>query len=262
MTSAFPVVKARRALGARFRNAKFDPRLVGAGMAVLAAVAVGGSVLSEQASTKADEVAAPVAELCQRGGEAGTQLANSGACAAADDVAAGTGPYVSTLTGPRGRAGEPGEPGAPGTPGEPGPGGTPGEPGAPGEVGPGGEPGGTGPSGEPGAPGESIEGPEGQPGAAGEPGQRGAPGESITGPAGPGGPAGLQGPIGPQGEPGPPGADSTVPGPQGPPGPTCPAGSSLEPVEFASGETGLGCVTSDGATGGSTNGGPSTGVTE
>ncbi|HLU59488.1 MAG TPA: hypothetical protein VKZ81_28845 [Pseudonocardia sp.] len=33
-------------------------------------------------------------------------------------------------------------------------------------------------------------------------------------------------------------------GPRGPAGPTCPTGSTLAPVEFASGETGLGCVTS------------------
>jgi hypothetical protein len=31
-------------------------------------------------------------------------------------------------------------------------------------------------------------------------------------------------------------------GPKGDAGPTCPAGTSLQPVEFASGETGLGCV--------------------
>jgi hypothetical protein len=36
------------------------------------------------------------------------------------------------------------------------------------------------------------------------------------------------------------------PGEQGEPGPTCPPGSTLEPVLFASGESGLGCVTGDG----------------
>lgn len=114
-------------------------------------------------------------------------------------------------------------------------------------VGPKGDKGDKGDTGEPGAD-STVPGPAGQPGVAGANGQNGIDGSdgadsSVPGPMGPAGPAGPAGANG---------ADSTVPGPEGPagpqgePGPTCPDGSTLEPVTFASGEAGLGCVTSAG----------------
>ena len=52
---------------------------------------------------------------------------------------------------------------------------------------------------------------------------------------------GAPGADGADGTPGAPGADGAD-GAAGPPGPTCPQGTSLQPVTFASGQSGLGCV--------------------
>ncbi len=60
----------------------------------------------------------------------------------------------------------------------------------------------------------------------------------IPGPQGPAGPQGETGATGPQGEPGPKG-DTGNPGTDGQ---TCPSGSQLAAVTYASGETGYGCV--------------------
>jgi len=70
-------------------------------------------------------------------------------------------------------------------------------------------------------------------------------------PEGPRGARGPQGETGPTGEPGrPPTAEeirtavaAELAENPPPPGPTCPEGSTLQPVTFASGERGLGCVT-------------------
>ena len=162
-------------------DTRFDPRLVVTGITLLVAASVAGFGMFDIASRQADDVAAPVANLCREGGETGARLADTGACGAAGAVESGVGPYQSKV------------------------------------------------------------GPQGAPGRAGAMGPAGPPGADSTVP----GPVGPQGPIGLTG---PPGADSTVPGPAGPPGPTCPNGTALAPVMFASGETGLGCVTTSTST--------------
>lgn len=123
-----------------------------------------------------------------------------------------------------------------------------------------------GPQGERGPAGASVVGPKGDPGPAGGPGPAGptgAPGKDST-VAGPTGPAGATGPAGTDGvdgrngtdgkdgRDGPAGKDGAK-GDKGDPGAngrdgttTCPDGSALEPVTFASGQDGLGCVTSAG----------------
>lgn len=112
--------------------------------------------------------------------------------------------------GPQGEPGTPGQPGAPGTPGSDGQDGIAGQPGTPGSP--------------------------GSPGAPGTPG-----GEGPMGPQGPMGPEGPQGPMGPEGPMGPRGLEGPK-GDEGEPGPSCPDGTSLKPVVFASGQSGLGCV--------------------
>lgn len=219
---------------AAVRGARFDPRMVLAGVTLLFLAALAGFGLAQVAMNKADKVATPVAAICRSNSAASIELTTSGACTAADEAST-VGPYVIT------EEGEPGEPGEQGPEGEPG---RPGEPGADSTV-----PGPVGPSGEPGADGEpGDEGPEGEPGDQGEPGEpgsdppcldepdgcRGAPGED--------GADGAPGEDGSDGAPGEDGAQGD-PGVQGPPGPSCPPGTNLEPVVFASGEDGLGCVT-------------------
>lgn len=79
----------------------------------------------------------------------------------------------------------------------------------------------------------------GQPGANGLDGADGKDGSDGIGVNG------IDGKNGADGKDGRDGADSTVPGPVGPrgePGPACPDGTSLQPVTFASGQTGQGCV--------------------
>jgi len=156
-----------------------------------------------------------VTAACTRGDvvqtPAGQNLCQRGAEAQSAPIpgpAGERGPAGESIVGPKG---DPGEPGADG------------QPGADSTV-----PGPMGPQGQPGADGQP--GSDGSAGPAGVDGQPGQPGESIPGPAGPMGPQGEQGPEGEQGD----------------PGPTCPDGSTLQTVEFASGETGLGCVTSTG----------------
>lgn len=112
--------------------------------------------------------------------------------------------------------------GAAGVPGDRGPQGDRGTVGATGERGPRGERGEVGPMGPAGRPGvDGVNGIDGQPGA-----------------QGPTGPQGETGATGPQGEPGPKG-DTGNPGTDGQ---TCPSGSQLAAVTYASGETGYGCV--------------------
>lgn len=86
----------------------------------------------------------------------------------------------------------------------------------------------------------------GTPGTPGTPGEDGADGMSPPCLSEPGQCRGAPGKDGQDGQDGVDGADSTVPGPAGPPGPTCPEGTALQPVTFASGEEGLGCVTGGG----------------
>ncbi|MDN5920522.1 MAG: hypothetical protein L0I76_36400, partial [Pseudonocardia sp.] len=90
---------------------RFDPRAVAAGVVLLVLSLIGASILFYLASKQADDVAAPVATLCQQGGETAARLTDTGACGAAGEVRTGVGPYKSsteTVTG------EPGAPGAPG----------------------------------------------------------------------------------------------------------------------------------------------------
>lgn len=213
-----------------WRNARFDPRAVLAGIVLLFLVSVSGYIWGDQAARKADEVAAPVAQLCQQGGATGAKLRDSGACGAAGEVVQGTGPFRSDIVGLRGVAGSPGGVG------------TPGRPGADSTV-----PGSPGKAGEPGAD-STIPGADGQPGANGTDGLPGLDG--TDGDAGVDGLPGLDGANGVDGAPGapgPPGADGKdgQDGATGPPGPTCPDGTSLQPVVFSTPDgdrNGLGCV--------------------
>lgn len=168
------------------RDARFDPRLVLIGLLLLASGTVGGFAMAGQARQAADDVAAPVAALCQEGGPTGAQLADTGACTAAQST--GVGPFQSELVtgangarGPAGATGQPGQstPGTAGAPGTTGTGGTPGTNGAAGTPGVAGTGGTTGADGvtpacvsEPG----QCRGPEGSPGKPGDPGASGAPG--------------------------------------------------------------------------------------
>lgn len=170
------------------RNARFDPRMVIAGFVVLALGVATLGLTTERAGSKADEVAAPVAVLCQEGGTTGARLAQSGACSAAANVQQGTGPFRSEV-----QVGADGKPGAPGQPGVPGAS----QPGAPGQPGTSGTPGAIGQAGINGVDGVSpaclaepdlcrgvngidgingVNGASGLPGKAGEPGAPGAPG--------------------------------------------------------------------------------------
>lgn len=121
--------------------------------------------------------------------------------------------------------------GAAGVPGDRGPQGDRGTAGTTGERGPRGERGEAGPMGPPGRPG--VDGANGVDGVNGIDGQPGA--------QGPAGPQGETGATGPQGEAGPKGVTGD-PGTPGVDGQTCPAGSQLAAVTYASGETGYGCV--------------------
>lgn len=226
MTAALTRVRQRLTGG---RPVRFDPRLVVAGIAILAVGTVGGFTLAGQAQQAADDVAVPVAALCQRGGLTAAQLADIGACRAADETSVG--PFVSEVAGPAGTRGPAGQPGAPGAPGDavPGPPGGPGTPGTPGT---------------PGAPGPSVTGPQGPAGGQGDPGAAPA---CLSEPEQCRGPAGEPGAPGQQGDPGPPGAagrDGTdgAPGPAGPPGPSCPDGTTQQQVTYADGQQGVGCV--------------------
>lgn len=212
-TRAFPAVAA-------LHRARFDPRMVVAALVILGLGNVGGYLIAGQAAQKADDVAGPVASLCQQGGPTGAQLADTGACGAAADVSEGTGPFQSEVVA--------------------GPAGVPGQPGADSQVpGPGGAPGGLGKAGEPGAD-SQVPGPAGQngvsPACLSEPGQcrgpegkQGEPGQSPPCLSEPGQ---CRGPAGQNGTPGTPGA----------PGPACPDGTTLQPVTFADGQQGQGCV--------------------
>lgn len=183
-----------------FAAARFDPRMVTAGVAFLLVVLVLGFVLLGQSTRQADDVAAPVADVCRAGGVAAVELSSSGACAAAGVVEAGVGPFQSdaapAVRGARGEQGPAGPAGQPGAPGE-GLTGPAGEPGRPGAVGQDGTPGLTGPPGAAGDPGQP--GTPGTPGADGSAGQDGIPG--LTGPPGPLGPTGPSGPAGRDGSP-------------------------------------------------------------
>lgn len=209
-----PVTEVRAAI----RHARFDPRAVVAGLVLMFLAAVGGFGLAGVTASKADEVITPVANICRANTAASIELTTAGACSAADR-ARQAGPYVITKAGTPGDDGDPGRDGKDGVAGSPGDEGQPGTPGQPGA------------SGEPGTPGE-----DGTPGEAGVSGEPGAPGAS---PPCLDEPTQCRGPEGAQGQPGTPGRD----GADGAPGPTCPPGSTLEPVTFASGEAGLGCVT-------------------
>ena len=103
-----------------------------------------------------------------------------------------------------------------------------GERGPRGDRGPAGPTGAVGPAGTDGA--DGVNGVDGVNGIDGQPGAQG-----------PAGPQGETGATGPQGEPGPKG-DTGDPGTPGVDGPTCPAGSQLAAVTYASGESGYGCV--------------------
>ena len=179
---------------------------------VVAGVFLGAQWRSaEQVAT---EQASDVSAVCDQGGPAAAQLEGRGTCQTAREVIADP---TAGPPGPAGRDGDSGSQGAAGSPGTPGRDGV-GVPGTPGVVGP------QGPAGIAGQDGRTVTGPQGP---AGPTGQRGE-----VGPAGPAGTAGRPGAQGPQGE----------QGEQGAPGPTCPDGTSLAPVTFASGESGLGCV--------------------
>ena len=209
------------------RSARFDPRTVLAGSVLMFLAAIGGFALAGVTAHKADQVATPVAAICRANTAASIELTSSGACAAADEART-AGPYVITKIGEPGDDGAPGEPGRPGDPGIPG---APGKPGLDGKDGAAGKPGNDGAPGEDGADGE----PGSNPPCLDEPDQcRGEDGED--------GADGADGQDGQDGAPGKDGAKGDT-GDQGPPGPTCPAGTSLQPVTFASGEEGLGCVT-------------------
>lgn len=182
------------------------------------AVAFLGVVGLNEEST-AQRIATPVSEACERSGIVAAELG-----ATCGDAVAEAEPGPRGPAGAEGAAGDPGARGAPGTGGEPGAPGTPGQPGvggAPGIPGVQGEPGVAGASGEPGEPGRS-------PACLDEPG-------GCRGPQGEPGVAGPAGETGAQGEPG-------IAGARGPAGPTCPSGTTLAPVTFASGQDGLGCV--------------------
>lgn len=103
-----------------------------------------------------------------------------------------------------------------------------GERGPRGDRGPVGPTGAVGPAGTDGA--DGVNGVDGVNGIDGQPGAQG-----------PAGPQGETGATGPQGEPGPKG-DTGDPGAPGVDGQTCPAGSQLAAVTYASGESGYGCV--------------------
>ena len=168
----------------RLGQAQFNPKAVVAGFVILLVGLMGGFTLFAIASNQADKVAAPVAQLCQQGGQTGQQLAVTGACQAAGQRSTGTGPYKSELVaGPAGPTGPAGDQGVPGPPGRPGADST-----VPGPAGP------SGPAGPAG-----VNGTDGADGADGE------PGESVEGPPGEAGPAGSAGPAGPVGEDGEPG---------------------------------------------------------
>lgn len=158
-------------------------------------------------------------QVCQAGGPAAEQLAavDPTVCPLASQVKAATDQQVTvTATGPAGAAGSPG------------PAGDPGAAGATGVAGPSGAPGVSG------TPGAAIVGPSGAAGPTGVPGAAGKDGITVVGPAGADGrdgQDGAPGATGPRGE-------------QGIPGPNCPDGTALAPVTFASGEQGLGCVSS------------------
>jgi hypothetical protein len=207
------------------RPVKFDPLRVKIGIGLLALTAFGFGALASGATNSLDDVAVPVSNLCREGGPAGAQLAERGVCAAADQ-AQQVGPYfVQGSPGSTGAAGDRGPAGADSQ--VPGPGGQPGAPGANSTV-----PGSPGKAGEPGA--DST-----VPGAAGQNGTNGVSPACLSEPGQ------CRGEKGEKGDPGTPGADSTVAGPQGAqgdPGPACPSGTSLQPVTFASGQEGLGCV--------------------
>ena len=120
---------------------------------------------------------------------------------------------IRGVAGADGPQGERGDKGARGPRGDRGP------------VGPTGPVGPAGPAGTDGANGvDGVDGVDGQPGA-----------------QGPAGPQGETGATGPQGEAGPKG-DTGDPGTPGVDGQTCPAGSQLAAVTYASGESGYGCV--------------------
>ena len=213
-----PVADMRSAV----RRARFDPRLVVVGFVLMFLAAFGGFALAQTIASKADKVITPVAHLCRANTAASVELTSAGACAAADSART-AGPYVIT------KAGAPGEDGTPGAPGTPGAAGEDGKDG----IGRDGKDGAEGKAGTDGTPGED--------GAEGEPGEDGEPGSSPPCLDEPGG---CRGADGAPGTPGADGADGApgAPGAQGPPGPTCPPGTALEPVTFASGEEGLGCV--------------------
>lgn len=196
-----------------------------------ACLVVAGVVLGlgyQYAQTTAVDQASDITAVCDRGGAAGIELTYAGTCQSAREVVADPVVGAAGAPGENGQAGAQGAAGSPGTPGQDG-------------------------VGVPGTPGSA--GIDGQNGAAGVPGARGQDGQSITGPPGAQGEPGasVTGPAGARGPAGPAGADSTVPGPRGEPGPagangepgpTCPDGTALQPVTFASGEQGLGCVSS------------------
>lgn len=197
---------ARRAGAGLNWLADSRPAQVFLGTCILAAgVALGVGV--DGASDNATQQASVVQAVCDRGDAAARELDTDGSCQRARQVTA------DPVTGPRGPTGAVGPPGAPGTPGV----------------------GATGTPGPAGVPGSSIVGPAGAPGAPGTRGVPGTPGKdgiTVTGPAGKDGRDGKDGSAGPRGPEG-------VPGPAGP---TCPDGTALAPVVFASGESGLGCV--------------------
>lgn len=206
-----------------------DSRMARVVLAVCLVVA--GVVLGtgyQYAQSIAVDQASDITRVCDQGGPAGIELTYAGTCQAAREVVADPVVGAQGPAGANGLVGAQGATGSPGTPGAPGVG----VPGTPGTAGIDGRNGIAGLPGAPGQDGQSITGPVGP---------AGAPGASITGPEGPAGPAGRDGADstvpGPAGEPGP-------RGPAGEPGPTCPDGTALQPVTFASGEQGLGCVSS------------------
>lgn len=100
-------------------------------------------------------------------------------------------------------------------------------------------PGSQGPPGPPGV--DGAPGAQGIQGVAGQDGQDGATGATgAQGPTGPAGPAGPEGPRGEKGEKGEPGEQGPAgpegpagpAGPEGPPGQACPAGYSVQEVEW------------------------------
>jgi hypothetical protein len=217
-----PVAQVRSAVA----HARFDPRAVLVGLVLMFLAALGGWGLAGVTASKADKVITPVAEICSQRSAASAELANLGTCAAAND-ARRAGPYVIT------RAGAPGDAGAPGTPGKPGGLGAPGTPGTPGV---------NGTNGTNGLAGQN--GTNGVDGLAGTNGVDGLSPPCLAEPAmcqGRDGRDGVDGQPGRDGVDGQPGRD----GAQGPPGPTCPEGTSLQPVQFASGQQGLGCVSEE-----------------